>query len=64
MFFSGSQIETPQIFRMQLSSHTDYTLAVNINYMIIYTKLIIIQQQLGHGYGECQWSVNDYWSCQ
>ena len=64
MCISGSEIETPQSFWIQLSIHTNYTLAVNNDYMIICTKLLTIQQQLGHVYGERQWSVNNFWSCK
>jgi len=61
MCISGSEIETPRSIWMQLRIYTNYTLAVNHDYMITYSKLLIIHQQLGHGYGESQWSVNDYW---
>jgi len=49
---------------MQLSIDRMCTLAVNNDYMIICTKLLSIKQQLGHVYGECEWSVNDLWSCK
>ena len=55
---------TPQSFWMQLSIHTNYKLAVNNNNMIICTKLLTIQQRLGHIYGEPHWSVNDFWTCK
>jgi len=45
---SGSKFEMTQSFWIQLSIHTNYTLAVNNDYMIICTKLLTIQQQLGH----------------
>ena len=32
--------------------------------MIICTKLLTIQQLLGHIYGERHWSVNDFWTCK
>jgi len=51
------------ILCMQLSIDTNYTLAVNNNYMIICTKLVFIKQQWGHAYGECEWSINNVWSC-
>ena len=51
MCISGWEIEKPQSFWMQLSIHTNYTLAVNNDYTIICTKLLPIQQQLGHDYG-------------
>jgi len=47
---------------MQLSIDTYYTLAVNNDYMIVCTKLLSIKQQLGHGYAECEWSINDFWT--
>jgi hypothetical protein len=37
---SGSEIETPQIIWMPLSIHTNYTLAANNDYVIIYTQMI------------------------
>jgi len=64
MSISGSEIAMPQSVSMKLSIHTSYTLAVDNDYMIICTILLIIQQQLGHVYGELQWSVNDIWSCK
>ena len=48
MFFSSSEIAMTQSFCMQLSIVTNYTLAVNNDYMIICTKLLSIKQQLGH----------------
>jgi hypothetical protein len=48
---------------MQLSIDTKYSLAVNNDYMIIWTKLCSINQELGHVYGGCELTVNDYWSC-
>jgi len=62
MCISGSDIEMPQSFWIQLSIHTNYKLAANNEYMIICTKLLTIQQRLGHIYGERHWSVNDIWS--
>ena len=62
MCISGSNIETPQSFWIQLSIHTNYNLAVNNDYMIICTKLFTIQQLWGHIYGERHWSVNDFWT--
>jgi len=64
MYFSWSEIDTPQSFCMQLSIDRNCTLAVNNDYMIICTKLLSIKQQLGHVYGECEWSINDLWSCK
>jgi len=62
MCFSWSEINTQQIFCMQLSIDTNYTLAVNNDYMIVCTKWLSIKQQLEHGYGECEWSINDFWT--
>jgi len=62
MFISGSEIEMPQSFWMQLSIHPNYALAVYNDYVIICTKLLTIQQHVGHVYGERQWSVNEFWS--
>jgi len=64
MCISGSDIETPQSFWIQLSIDTKYKLAVNNDYMIICTKLLTIQQLLGHIYGERHWSVNNFWICK
>ena len=64
MCISGSDIEMPQSFWIQLSIHTNYKLAVNNDCMIICTKLLTIQQLLGHIYGEGHWSVNDIWTCK
>ena len=62
MCFSWSEIDMPQRFCMQLSIDTNYTLAVNNDYMIICTELLTIQQQLGHVDGKHRWSINDCWS--
>jgi len=62
MCIGGSDIEMPQSFSIQLSIHTNYKLAVNNEYMIICTKLLTIQQRLGHIYRERHWSVNNIWS--
>jgi len=62
--FSWLENDMPQSFCMQLSIDRNCTLAVNTDYMIICTKLLSIKQQLGHGYGECEWSVNDSWFCK
>jgi len=64
MCISGSDIDTPQSSWIQLSIHTNYKLAVNNDYMIICTKLLTIQQLLGHIYRELHWSVNDFWTCK
>jgi len=64
MCISGLLIETPQSFWMQLSIHTNYKLAVNNDNMIICTKLLTIQQLLGHIYGERQWRINDFSTCK
>jgi hypothetical protein len=64
MSFSGSEIDTPKTFCIQLSSDTNYTFAVNNDYMIICKKLFSIEQQLGHFEGGCEWSINDFWSCK
>jgi hypothetical protein len=63
MCFSQSEIHTHQSFCMQRSIDTNCTLAVNNDYMIIFTKLLSIKQRLGHFYGECEWSVNHGESC-
>ena len=63
MCISGSDIETPQSFWIQLSIHTNSILAVNNDYMIVCTKLLTIQQLLGHIYGERHGRVNDFWTC-
>jgi len=47
---------------MHLSIDTNYTLAVNNDSMIVCTKLLSIKQQLGQVYGECEWSINDFWT--
>jgi len=60
MFIGGTDIEMTQSFWIQLSIHTHYKLAVNNDYMIMCTKLLTIQQLLGHIYGERHWSVNDF----
>jgi len=64
MSFSQSEIDTPQSFCVPLSIDTNYTLAVNNDYMIVCTKLLSIKQQLGHVYCECEWSINDFWTCK
>ena len=64
MFFSWSENDTPESCCMQLSIDTNCTLAVNNDYMINCKKLLSIKQQLGHVYGECELSVNDFWSCK
>jgi len=64
MCISGSDIEMPQSFWMQLSIHTNCKLAVNNDNMIICTKLLTIEQLLGHIDGERHWSVNDCWTCK
>jgi hypothetical protein len=64
MRFSWSEIDTPQSFCMQLSIDTNYTLAVNNDYIIFCTKLYSIKQQLEHVYGVCESSVNNCWSCK
>jgi hypothetical protein len=56
----GSEIEITDRFWMQLSIHTINTLAVNDDYIIICTKLVTTQQQVGHVYCERQWSVNAF----
>ena len=61
---SRSEFQRLQIFWMQLSIHTNDKLAVNNDNMIICTKLLTIQQLLGHIYGERHWSVNDFWTCK
>jgi hypothetical protein len=64
MGISGSDIETPQSFWIKLSIHNNYKLAVNTDNMIICTKLLTIEQVLGHIYGERLRSVNDFWTCK
>jgi hypothetical protein len=49
---------------MQLSIDTNYSLAVNNDYTIIWTILCSMNQQLRHVYGECESTVNDCWSCK
>jgi hypothetical protein len=49
---------------MQLSIDSNYTLAANNDYMIVYTKLLSIEQHFGQVYGECEWSANDFSSCK
>jgi hypothetical protein len=61
---SRSETETPQTIWIQQSIHTNYTFAVNNDYMIICTTRLTIKQQLAHVHGECQWNVNDFWSCK
>jgi len=64
MCISGSDIEMPQNFWMQLSVHTNCKLAVNNYNMIICTKLLTIKQLLGHIDGERHWGVNNFWTCK
>jgi len=52
----------PQSFWMQLSIPTNYKLAVNSDNMIICTKLLTIQELLGHIYGKLHGRVNDVWT--
>jgi len=59
-YISGSEIEMAQSFWMQLCIHTNDLLPINNDYMIICTKLLTLQQQLGHVYGERQRSVNNF----
>jgi hypothetical protein len=49
---------------MKLSIDTTCTLAVNNDYMIIYSKLLSIKQLLGNVYGESKWRVNEFRSCK
>jgi hypothetical protein len=64
MYIGGSEMEGPQCFLIQLIVLTNDTLAVKNGYIIISTKLLTIQQQLGHVYGETQLSVNNYRYCK
>ena len=64
MGISGSDIETPQSFWMQLCIQKNYKLAVNNDNMIICTKSLTIQRVVGHMYGERLGSVNDFWTCK
>jgi len=57
---SGSEIERPHSFWMQLSIHRNDTLAVNNGYMIMYKQLLTIQRLLGCIYSECQRSVDNF----
>jgi hypothetical protein len=63
-FFSWSDIDMPQSLSMPLSIDTDYILAVSTDCLMIYTKLLSSKQQLWHVYGECEWSVINFWSCK
>jgi len=49
---------------MQLSIDTNYSMAVNNDNMIIWTKLCSRNQQLEHDYGECESTIIDYLSCK
>jgi hypothetical protein len=60
MGISTSELETQQIFWMQLNIHTNDSLAVNNDFMRIYTTLLTIKEKLGHGCGERQLSVNNF----
>jgi hypothetical protein len=62
MCVSWSEFDPAPSFFMQLSIGTNYTSAVNTDYIIVCTKLLPIKQQLGHVYGEYKWNVNNFWS--
>ena len=48
---------------MPLSIDTNCTLAVDDDCMMICTQLLSIKEQLGHVYGKCEWSVDNFGSC-
>jgi len=60
MYSSGSEIERPQSFSMQLSIHTNDTLAFNNNDMIICIQSLIRHHQLEPIQGERQQSINNF----
>jgi len=57
---SGSEIERPQSLWIQLCIYTTEMLGVKIDYIIMWTKLETIQQQVEHVWSERQLSINDF----
>jgi len=57
---SGSAIERPQSYWMQLNIHTNDTLDVNNQYISQSIKLLTMQPQLEPVYDKGQWSINEF----
>lgn len=60
MCSGGSVFERPEKFWIQLSIHTNDTLAVSYDYTIMCLTSFTIQQQIEHGQAERQQSINDF----